>query len=68
MDGPLPQRHRMHPETLRGLSQAQQFHAHEIKQDQYGSLSDTLRLRQAVGNEREREMFEMTPSGIGKVA
>jgi hypothetical protein len=34
----------MHPETLRGPSQAQQFHVHEIKQDQYGSLSDTLSL------------------------
>jgi hypothetical protein len=34
----------MHPETLRGLSQAQQFHVYEINQDQYVSLSGTLSL------------------------
>ncbi len=34
----------MHPQTLRGLSQPQQFHVHEPKKDQYGSLSDTLSL------------------------
>jgi hypothetical protein len=54
IDGPLPQRYPMHPEALRRLSQAQQFHIDEIRHDQYGSLSDTLSLLDDVAAQPAR--------------
>jgi hypothetical protein len=56
----------MHPETLRSPSQAQQFHAPEINQDQYRSLSDTLSLSAEV-SEEIRELAAGPRRGFGSV-